>query len=373
VKTLIRTAAARACLPALLLSAANAHAATPSSTVQLYGLIDVGVQTLTHGPEGRSKTGMSSGNMNGSRWGLRGTEDLGDGLKTVFALESGFDVGNGKTLQGGRLFGRQAYVGLADRRFGTLTLGRHNTLMIDWMSKFNPFENATYGGKRIDPAFSDRMDNAIKYTNKFGPVSVGAYYSFGWNNDQSWTDTNTGRMIGGGLRYQSGGWDAAVLYHTKRADAPKAPADSGNREDRILAALAYDFDGVKVYGGYRWLEQKLTQRDYVSRLYWVGAAWQATPATRLSLAVYHMDGNTCDNMNGVSCPAVQGDLDDQKPTLLVLGSEYDLSKRTTLYALGSYALNDNGSSVSVIGGKYGVNVEPGRNQLGVAVGLRHRF
>lgn len=372
-KTLIRTAAARACLPALLLPACAVYAAQPTSTVQLYGLIDVGVQSLTNGPDGRSKTGMSSGNMNGSRWGLRGTEDLGDGLKAVFALESGFDVGNGNTLQGGRLFGRQAYVGLSDRSLGTLTLGRHNTLMIDWMSKFNPFENANYGGKRIDPAFSDRMDNSIKYTNKFGAVSVGAYYSFGWNNEQNWADSKTGRMIGGGLRYQSGGWDAAVLYHSKRADAPRAPASSDNREDRVLAALAYDFDGVKLYGGYRWLEQKLTQRDYTSRLYWVGAAWQATPATRLSAAVYHMDGTTCDNMNVSVCPAAQRAGSDQKPTLLVLGSEYDLSKRTTLYALGSYALNDNGSSVSVIGGRYGVNVEPGSNQLGVAVGMRHRF
>ncbi len=245
--------------------------------------------------------------------------------------------------------------------------------MIDWMSKYNPFENANYGGKRIDAAFSDRMDNSIKYINTFGGLSVGAYYSFGWNNDQSWTDTNTGRMIGAGLRYQTGGLDAAVLYHTKRADAPKAGADSSNREDRILGALSYDFGLIKLYGGYRWLEQKLVQRDYVSRLYWAGARYQAAPATNLSLAIYHMQGTTCDNMNVASCPTAQGAGSDQKPTLLVLGAEYDLSKRTTVYALSSYALNDNGSSVSVIGGKYGVNVQPGSNQLGVALGMRHRF
>lgn len=369
-KFTLRTAAACACLP--LLYAGMAHAAdTPP--VQLYGLIDASVQTLSNGPGESSKTGMAGGNLNGSRWGLRGNEDLGDGLKAVFTLESGFDPSNGQSLQGGRLFGRQAYVGLSDRTLGTLTLGRHNTLMIDWMSKYSPFENAGFGGKRIDAAFSDRMDNSIKYTGKLGPVSIGAYYSFGWNNEQSWTDTNTGRMIGVGARYQSGGFDAAVLYHSKRADAPKTGADSHNREDRILGALSYDFGDFKLYGGYRWLEQKLVQRDYISRLYWAGARVKAAPSTHLSAAVYYMDGTTCDNMNLVSCPAVQKAGDDQKPMLLIVGAEYDLSKRTTLYTLGSYALNDNGSSVSVIGGKYGVNVEPGKNQFGLALGMRHRF
>ncbi|QGE13968.1 porin [Bordetella holmesii] len=370
-KFTIRNAAALSCLP--LMSLMHVAQSVSATSVQLYGLIDVGVQPLTHGPNGASKTGMSSGNLNGSRWGMRGSEDLGGGTKAVFTLESGFDPANGQSLQGSRLFGRQAYVGLSDRSLGTLTLGRHNTLMIDWMSKYNPFENANYGGKRIDAAFSDRMDNSIKYINTFGGLSVGAYYSFGWHNDQSWTDTNTGRMIGAGLRYQTGGLDAAVLYHTKRADAPKAGADSSNREDRILGALSYDFGLIKLYGGYRWLEQKLVQRDYVSRLYWAGARYQAAPATNLSLAIYHMQGTTCDNMNVASCPTAQGAGSDQKPTLLVLGAEYDLSKRTTVYALSSYALNDNGSSVSVIGGKYGVNVQPGSNQLGVALGMRHRF
>lgn len=371
-KTLpLRRMAAGGFLP--LISLAWTPAASAADTVQLYGLIDAGVQVLNHGPKDGSRLGMASGNLNGSRWGLRGNEDLGNGLKAVFTLEGGFDPDNGKALQGTRLFGRQAYVGLADRSMGTLTLGRQNTLMIDWMSKFTPLQNATYGGKRIDPAFSDRMDNAIKYGNKFGGLSVGAYYSFGWNNEQSWSDKNTGRMIGAGLRYQQGGLDAAVLFHTKRADAPRAPADSSNREDRVLGALSYDFGGVTLYGGYRWLEQKLVQRNYVSRLYWAGARYRATPATHLSLAYYYLDGTTCDNLNVAACPAVQGAGGEQKPSLLVLGVEHDLSKRTTLYAMGSYAMNDNGSSVSVIGGKYGANVEPGKNQMGVALGMRHRF
>lgn len=368
----LRNAAAGLCLSALSVSLSPAYA-KDASTVQLYGLMDIGVQHISNGPKGNSRSGISAGNMNGSRWGMKGTDDLGGGLSSVFVLESGFEPNTGKSAQGGRLFGRQAYVGLADKAWGQFSLGRHNTLMIDWLSKYNPFENAGFGGKRIDAAFSDRMDNSAKYVGKFGPVSVGAYYSFGWNNEQSWTDKNTGRMIGGGLRYKSGPFDAALLYHGKRADAPKAGANSHNGEDRALLGLSYDFEAFKVYAGYRWLEQKLAQRDYTSHLYWLGASYSPSTPTRLSAVVYRMNGTTCDDMNVASCPAVQKAGSDQKPTLMVLGGEYDLSRRTTLYALGSYALNDNGSSVSVIGGKHGVNVEAGSNQFGLALGMRHRF
>ena len=118
-KSTLRIAAAGACLSVFALSPALSAAATATS-VQLYGLIDTGLQYINNGPGGNSKTGMSTGNLSGSRWGLRGTEDLGDGLSTVFVLENGFDSDNGTTMQGGRLFGRQAYVGLASKDWGCL-------------------------------------------------------------------------------------------------------------------------------------------------------------------------------------------------------------------------------------------------------------
>jgi hypothetical protein len=60
----------------------------------------------------------------GSRWGMRGTEDLGGGLKAIFLLENGFDASTGKLWQGGLEFGRQAWVGLSSARLGTVSLGR---------------------------------------------------------------------------------------------------------------------------------------------------------------------------------------------------------------------------------------------------------
>lgn len=81
-------------------------AAHAQSSVTLYGIIDAGIGYV-HNADGNGKqVGMINGNMNGNRWGIKGSEDLGGGLKAVFQLESGFDPGTGRSNQGGREFGR---------------------------------------------------------------------------------------------------------------------------------------------------------------------------------------------------------------------------------------------------------------------------
>jgi len=89
--------------------ATMAHA---QSSVTLYGLIDAGI-TYTNNQRGHSNWQETSGSVNGSRWGLRGAEDLGGGLKAIFTLENGFNINNGTLGQQSRMFGRQAYVGLS--------------------------------------------------------------------------------------------------------------------------------------------------------------------------------------------------------------------------------------------------------------------
>jgi len=93
------------------LAASAAHA---QSSVTLYGLVDAGI-TYTNNVGGSGRVALVSGNISGSRFGLRGSEDLGGGLKTIFVLENGFNVNNGTLGQGGRMFGRQAYVGLSSK------------------------------------------------------------------------------------------------------------------------------------------------------------------------------------------------------------------------------------------------------------------
>ena len=88
-----------------------AGAAAAQSSVTLYGVIDQGIN-YTNNSGGNSLVEMASGHVQGSRFGLRGSEDLGGGTKAIFQLENGFSADTGRLGQGGRMFGRQAYVGL---------------------------------------------------------------------------------------------------------------------------------------------------------------------------------------------------------------------------------------------------------------------
>ena len=108
------------------------------SSVTLYGLIDESRFEAVSNVPVAGKTGGGTqyaldaiNGLNGTRWGLRGTEDLGGGLAAIFTLENGFDLNTGKLGQGGAEFGRQAFVGLSSSRFGTLTLGRQYDSVVD--------------------------------------------------------------------------------------------------------------------------------------------------------------------------------------------------------------------------------------------------
>lgn len=359
--------------------AATSLASSPTSDtqVELYGIADAGLQYVNHGPstsgKGGGSLGTESGGLSGSRFGMRGSEDLGNGLHAIFDLEAGIDLTDGESLQSSRLFGRQAYVGLQSKDLGTLTLGRHNTLMITWIAKYTPFGNATMGVKEMDAAFSDRADNAVLYTKNFGPVTLGSYYSFGWNNTESIEDHELGRMIGAGARYHEGPLDAALLYHGKNADAPKTGATSSNREDRVVAGTTYRIDAFKVYGGYRWLRQQLTTQNFTSNMFWVGLGYDSNPYTHWLVGAYKMFGTVCSSLDDVTCPTSNGAGHDQKPALFMAGVTYDLSKRVDLYAYASYLENNHGSGMSVLSNTYGADVTPGENQLGVETGVRVRF
>lgn len=174
-KTLIATASATA------LFAPLAHA---QSSVTLYGLIDAGI-AYTNNVNGGSQWRMTTGTINGSRFGLRGTEDLGGGLKALFVLENGFNANNGALGQDGKLFGRHAYVGLSRSGFGTLTLGRQYDTMVDFVAPLSatagdfgdtgfahPFDNDNLN-------HSVRINNAVKYTSDtIAGFKVGALYGF---------------------------------------------------------------------------------------------------------------------------------------------------------------------------------------------------
>jgi predicted porin len=153
------------------------------SSVTLFGALDEGLN-FTNNTGGKSAWQMASVDLVTSRWGIKGTEDLGGGLSAIFDLESGFTMENGQLYYGGRLFGYQSYVGLQDSRFGTLTFGRQFDSIVDVIGPLTV--NSSWGGYLFaHPLDNDNTDgtfhasNAVKYTSAtYAGLSGTALYGF---------------------------------------------------------------------------------------------------------------------------------------------------------------------------------------------------
>lgn len=330
------------------------------SNVTIYGIADNGVEILNNASAAaggsRSLTRLSSGNLSGSRLGFRGAEDLGSGLKAVFILEAGIGMDTGTSLQGGRMFGRQALIGLQGQ-WGNLYLGRQNSMMLEWMSKYNTMDNATWSAKVHDGAFSDRMDNAIKYTQKFGSVEMATYYSTNYNGQESSDSAKIGRQYGLGAQYRGEGFSMAALYDQKQGTTL---ATKDNADKHLTLGARYKFGKAEVLGGYLMRRQEAAgAADVRTNMAWIGGSYQVTGPLQLSASVYHTDRK---NSN-------------QDPTSVIAMAKYALSKRTDLYLIASYAANkDNASQAQTLGvNGFGTNVAAGKNQFGTMAGIRHAF
>ncbi len=255
-KTLIAVAALSA-------MAASAMAAN----VTVYGKIDQGLQfQQTKGTQGIIGVGMSdvddktfkgtSGISSGSRWGLKGTEEIADGYKVGFVLESGFDGMDGKSGQGSRLFGRDAFLTL-DTPFGMFTAGRTGMLSDGCTGDIiagpsSPF-GTTYGiAAATVNTFSDmlggRTDRAIRYVSpKFAGVQVHLEYA----NMNGESTQSTKRRYGGlGVSYANGPLYLAAAAETIRLAVSDEAALDHNPKFFSFAAN-YDFGAAKVFFGYQ--------------------------------------------------------------------------------------------------------------------------
>lgn len=366
-------------LLAAALLAGFAGVAQAETSVTLYGIIDTGLgyNKISGGPEGMngSRFGMINGVQNGSRWGLRGSEDLGDGLRAVFQLESGFDSGNGKSAQGGRLFGRQATIGLASDSWGQLDFGRQTNIASKYFGSIDPF-GAGFGQANIGAAFSaantQRYDNMVMYqTPSFSGFQFGVGYSFNADDNNAaqtgWRTADNTRAITTGLRYVNGPLNVALSYDqlnasnnlpTGMTDAtPRMYAIGGSYDFEVVKlALAYARttdgwfagQGVNTGSGSVSLGTNIFADGFKANSYMVGLSAPIGGASKL-FGSWQMVDPSNDRINGA----------DETMNIFSLGYTYDLSKRTNLYAYGSYAKNyaflDDVKSTAV------------------GVGIRHRF
>ncbi|MFM0512873.1 porin [Paraburkholderia sp. RL17-373-BIF-A] len=197
---------------ATVVAATAFGAAAPAfaqSSVTLYGIVDDSIvyqssqTSLGSTSGGRSNIKTASGIWAGSRFGLKGGEDLGSGTKAIFQLESGFNVNNGAQQYANAMFGRQAWVGLTNQTFGTFTLGRQYTSYYTLMSPYSP-TNWLTGYFGAHPGDLDALDtiyranNSIVYTSpQLYGVTVSGSYSLAGVPDSV---------------YRGSTWSAAIQY-----------------------------------------------------------------------------------------------------------------------------------------------------------------
>jgi predicted porin len=377
---------------ALLYLCSMCGAAHAQSSVTLYGLIDEGFN-FTSNAGGHNAYQIVSGSTNGSRWGLRGTEDLGGGLSAVFRLENGFNLNSGALNQGGRLFGRVASVGVASRDYGAVTLGRQYDPTIDLWSPLTAtgswagdIANHPYDNDNSD--YNYRIQNSVKYTS---PTMAGLTFEglYGFSNEAGRFADN--RSYSFAASYANGPILAAVGY--LRANNAGSANSSGaisadtlfvaSHQQNIDAGVAYKFAKAQVGFSYsradaydptaltgfaanvtqppggRWNSWKFDNFEvngkyYMQPAFWAGAAYTFTRA--------HLDSTT-------------GDF-SPKWHQVALMLDYDLSKRTSLYVQGTYqhlASAGTGTAFDFAQTTPGAARSSSENQAVARVAMIHRF
>lgn len=383
---------------AVSLAAAMAFAAPAfaQNSVTLYGVIDEGFN-YTNNVQGSHNYELASGFAQGSRWGLKGAEDLGNGLKAVFQLENGFDVNSGRLNQGGRMFGRQAYVGLSSQ-FGTVTLGRQYDSLVDYLAPTTA--NGNWGGYLLSHPFDNdntdnsfRVNNTIKYASPdYAGLQFGGTYSF--SND---TGFSNNRQYSVGGQYSNGGLLVAAAYlHANNPGATPGGAIATNDANFVSSRLRVFGGGVNYTFGPAtagFVYTNTTVTNPISGAYLTSAdslvpltgPLAGSTVTRLRFQNFELNGKyqlspalyvgaqyvyTMENYDTT--------LGGVKPKVHTFGLmvDYNLSKRTDIYIQGAFqkvAGDSTGSSLDHAYVPGADDLSSNAKQAVARVGIRHKF
>lgn len=352
-----------------------AHA---QSTVTLYGIIDEGL-TYTSNIKGENRIGLDSGILQGSRFGLKGSEDLGGGLKAIFQLENGFNTSTGTLGQGGRMFGRQAYVGLSSASVGSATLGRQYDSVVDYLGPITA--NGTWAGELFSHPYDNdntdnsfRINNSVKYTSaNYGGFQFGGLYGFSnaageFANNRAWSV---------GTRYAYGSLTVAAAYLD--LNNPNSSNTSGAQTDgaNSIAGLMGETFSKQRTGGlgasYAFgsaTASVMTTQSFMStpvayaRFLNVEANLNYFVTSALSLGAMYDYTNLTISKNGAP----------SRPHFHTIGlmSDYFLSKRTDVYAQTVFQ-NGSAGSEGLVGVVGAGGFSSSDNQFVARVGIRHKF
>ncbi|MBR8346026.1 porin [Burkholderia ambifaria] len=360
--------------------------ASAQDSVTLYGLIDQGIG-FTNNAAGKQAWQTQSGWTAGDRWGLKGVESLGAGNAAIFTLENGFVLDSGRDLPSGMLFGRQAFVGLQNTQWGSVTFGRQYDSIQDYLAPLTA--NGRDGGWPFAHPYDNdnavatfRLSNAVKFSSaNYGGLQFGGVYAFG--NTASFANN---RSFSLGIAYKLSSLSLAAAY--LQADSPGATgagavsstdANFVARRQRVWGAGAnYDWGPATL--GLTYTHTVLN--DPVSSTYFgtlpAGATllrfdnveanvrYQVTP-TVVFAAMYAYTLGRFDGASGDATPRWH-----QAGLML----DYLLSKRTFLYTQAVYQHVGGDAAGTVFGNAYitgSAGISSTRSQVLGRVGIRTVF
>ena len=358
--------------------AASAPFASAQSSVQVFGIIDAGILSQTNtATSKKSQTRLETSGIRQSVWGLKGSEDLGNGLKAFFNLESHFDTDNGKihgtgdsNQTGTILFRRQANVGLSGD-WGSVILGRQygpallahigteprafkeqfSNLYAWAYNQLDSFAGPGAAGNTNDVGIF--MSNAVQYRNTFGPVTIGVLYAFG----EEAKKLKRGNTIALGATY-NGPFTLSSSYQVMK--------DKVTGKDIIEQ---YGLGGAMPFGDFtfklNWMRGENSGADGIETTKVDGISggvdWKWHPSNSATFAYYdNKDKNHSSNHT----------------KNIIISNDLFLSKRTTIYTQVAFVDAKSGAT-GIAGLKTSVvadgSFRPGAKTTFLNVGINHTF
>jgi outer membrane protein OmpU len=347
-----------------------ASARVSAQTVEAYGMVDVSSRWVNNVAGGRLVS-VDSGDQQSPRLGFRGTEELGDGLRAIFTLETGFNVDTGGATQGGQLFGRQALVGLAGR-YGAVTVGLQYDGMVE-LGTYHAVQSGTgtldWNIGDVDRVAGERLNNSVHYSFRKGPVLFSATYALGEVSGDMERNSAESLLLRYDGQLLSIGAAATVLHDSSLVPRSSlgiatlfdVPTQAGNG-----APISYVIDQTTIVGvgGNYFLGQTTLQALFTRTELRQGAFRERLTAGDVALRIQA----SADAFIIVS--ASRTELSDSSWTRSAIAFDRLLSNRTDLYIS---ALTEEARGPGTRAVLFTVSPASGSRQTAVLAGMRHRF
>ncbi|QGS33468.1 porin (plasmid) [Cupriavidus metallidurans] len=359
----------------LLLCTGYAH-----SSVTLYGVVDSNIEYVNKLTNASGASGSvvrnSGGGFASNRWGVRGVEDLGGGLKGIFTVEGGFNVDTGTQFNANKLYDRQTFVGVSSDEYGQLTFGRQYSTIFRALANFSPSAYAPmYEPLSFLLGMNLRNDNSVNYVIQRGSIGARLHWTFGngvFGAGETPGEIRANAGYGASLEYSAGEFGASIAYDQFYPTLTTLGDNGIGNFRKAAIGAGYNLGKFRFSGGYRWGRNEFSNGSVALRddFLWFGVNYQVAPKVNLMLAYYY------DKLHTLRAQYNGAELDRPNPYQVSFMASYDFSKRTNVYLTTAYsknvALAFGGLATTAASGAYLLGAGKS-SQVGAALGIRHIF